>query len=252
MDTRTRHRATVLALLSLGVGAVQVAAPGFVAGLVGADGGPTSRALTRWACGVRELTAGMGTGWSARPAAWLWARVGGDVVDLALLGAVLARRPDHRARAVAAAAAVLAVTAADTVTAWRATPPRAAAAEEEDAPNVPGAHASITVDRPVSEVFARCREPAALPGADGNAEVTDEIADELIRWRTAPGSMAARSGWVSFRPAADGRATVVHAHVDLREPSGRFAAVAAGLAGKSPGRRLRADLRRLQHGMNTG
>jgi uncharacterized membrane protein len=241
MDRRTQRATTALALLSLGLGSVQVAAPRMVAGLVGADAGPTTRALTRWACGVRELTAGMGAGWSARPAGWLWARVAGDVVDLALLGTVLARRPGKRARALGAAAAVLALTAADIVTAWRATPPRSTALEEEDVSQPPCAHAVITIDRPVSLVFTGCRQRVDRPpGAGGTVEVTDEIADELIAWRDAAGS----SGWVSFRPAPGGRGTEVHAHVTLEPQAGWLAAAAARLPGRGPDRRLHADLQR--------
>ncbi len=118
---RTRRDATGLALFSLGLGAVQVGAPALVTRLVGADDGPTSRAVMRWACGVRELTAGMGVGSSSAPGGWLWARVAGDVLDLALLGTVAARHPARRGRAIGAMAAVAGVTAADIATARRAT-----------------------------------------------------------------------------------------------------------------------------------
>lgn len=75
---------------------------------------------TVWACGLRELAAGLGVGSSSQPGSWLWARVAGDAVDLALLGTVLARHPARRTRTLAATAAVLSVTAADVMTARRA------------------------------------------------------------------------------------------------------------------------------------
>jgi len=66
-DGRTRRGATGLALFSLGLGSAQVGAPGAVARLIGADDSPTTRLITRWACGVRELAAGLGVGY--RPSA---------------------------------------------------------------------------------------------------------------------------------------------------------------------------------------
>jgi hypothetical protein len=120
MDVRTHRGATGLALFSLALGSAQVGAPGTMARLIGADDGPTSRTVMRWACGLRELAAGLGVGSSSQPGSWLWARVAGDAVDLALLGTVLARHPTRRTRTLAATAAVLSVTAADVMTARRA------------------------------------------------------------------------------------------------------------------------------------
>jgi hypothetical protein len=91
-----------------------------MARLVGADDGPTSRAVTRWACGVRELVVGAGVATSRSPRPWLWSRVAGDALDLALLGVALARHPTRRGRTLAATAAVAGITATDIGTARRA------------------------------------------------------------------------------------------------------------------------------------
>jgi hypothetical protein len=117
---RVDHRATTLALFSLALGSAQVGAPGAVIRLVGGEDGPRARNVVRWACGVRELAVGVGAGSSSSPGGWLWGRVAGDALDLALLGSVVARHPDRRGRALAAAAAVLGVTLADVATARRA------------------------------------------------------------------------------------------------------------------------------------
>ena len=55
--------------------------------------------------------AGIAAGRSPRP--WLWVRVAGDALDLALLGVALARHPARRGRALTATAAVAAITATD-------------------------------------------------------------------------------------------------------------------------------------------
>ncbi|MCU1662471.1 MAG: putative cyclase, partial [Pseudonocardia sp.] len=67
VNGRTQRGATGLALLSLGLGSAEVAAPGTVARLVGADDGPRTRTIVRWAGGVRELVAGMGVGATSAP-----------------------------------------------------------------------------------------------------------------------------------------------------------------------------------------
>jgi hypothetical protein len=118
-DGRTSRAVTALAVLSLVLGTVQTGSPGATARLVGADDGPTSRAMTRWACGVRELVVGAGIAAGRSPRPWLWARVAGDALDLALLGVAVARHPARRDRALAATAAVAGITVTDIGTARR-------------------------------------------------------------------------------------------------------------------------------------
>ena len=76
---------------SIWLGLAELAAPGAVARLVGV---PANRALLR-TMGLREITSGVGILMQDKPAAWMWSRVGGDVMDLALLGRAL-RSPDAR------------------------------------------------------------------------------------------------------------------------------------------------------------
>jgi uncharacterized membrane protein len=272
-DPRTHRGATGLALWSLGVGSAQVAAPGTVARVVGADDGPVSRTVTRWACGVRELAAGMGVGASAAPGRWLWARVAGDALDLGLLGAVMARHPDRRARALSAAAAVLGVTAADIATARRATGQPDARSDELEL------KASITVNRPLPEVFAfwhdfenlprfmahltevtslgggrsrwRAKAPAGVE-VMWEAEVTTDVADEVIAWRSVEGADVPNTGAVRFNLAPGGRATEVHVRLHYRPPAGRLGVAVAKLFGEDPNQQVRDDLRRFKQVIETG
>lgn len=108
--------ATFLGLFSIGLGLWELAAPRSVARTTGAHLHPQ---LIQ-AYGLRELMAGFGllTQRDAVPG-WLWARVAGDVLDLATLGAAYndARSQDQRNRVMASIAAVAGVTLIDVLSA---------------------------------------------------------------------------------------------------------------------------------------
>lgn len=95
--------------LSVGLGLAEVAAPTAVAKLVGA---PPRSAVVR-ALGARELASGIGILSRRSRPGWMWARVGGDVLDLALLGFALMAPGARRGRVAAAAAAIAGITALD-------------------------------------------------------------------------------------------------------------------------------------------
>jgi ferritin-like metal-binding protein YciE len=83
-NDRTAQFARRLGWLSLGVGLTQMLAPRFVARVIGASPSPATRRSLRLV-GLRD--AALGVIILARPGrAWpIWARVGGDVVDLTLM-----------------------------------------------------------------------------------------------------------------------------------------------------------------------
>lgn len=104
---RTRTSADALAQglgwFSLALGAAELAAPAFLARtLARPDDAPLFRAH-----GLREMATGIGI-LAARenPAPWLWARLAGDLLDLATLARGLRRDNPHRMCAGAAMAAV--------------------------------------------------------------------------------------------------------------------------------------------------
>lgn len=104
---QARTLARGLGWFSIGLGVVQlVAAPGLarVTGLRGLGG------LVR-ASGVREVLNGIGLLSTQKPAPWLWARVGGGVLDMATLASGL--QGARTGGASVALAAVAAVTALD-------------------------------------------------------------------------------------------------------------------------------------------
>jgi hypothetical protein len=98
-----------LGWFSVGLGLAELLAPRAVGRLTGVR----QHGLLQ-AHGARELACGVGILTSTRPAGWLWARVAGDAVDLATLGANLpGADADRRRRVEIATAAVLGVTLLD-------------------------------------------------------------------------------------------------------------------------------------------
>lgn len=108
--------ARALGWFSLAMGASQVAAPGQLARWLGMD---EKDVLVRL-YGVREIGTGvaiLAQRRSTNRSTWMWARVAGDVLDLATLRKGLRHDNPRRARVMGAMAAVGGVTALDFVTA---------------------------------------------------------------------------------------------------------------------------------------
>lgn len=101
-----------LGWFSIGLGLAAVMAPRRLAQVIGVSDDGDTRAVLR-AVGLRELATGVGILAQGRPAGWLSVRVGGDVMDLALLGVALTSDHVNRPRVAAAAAAVVGVMALD-------------------------------------------------------------------------------------------------------------------------------------------
>ncbi len=99
-----------LAWFSLGLGLYEVVAPKHLCRLLGLEG---KTGLIRF-YGFREIGAGLGIFASQpSPAAWVWARAGGDVLDLATLGTAFREGNPQQKNAFAAVLAVLGVSVLD-------------------------------------------------------------------------------------------------------------------------------------------
>lgn len=259
-----------LGLLSIGLGVAGVAAPSRTARLIGV---PRTRATTRTlrAVGLRELAAGAGLLSGRRPSGWLWSRVGGDVGDLALLGWSFGLRSANRGRLTATTATVAGITAIDLFSARRV----GGGSSEQ---GIRTAHA-ITVNRPVETVYAFWRnfenfprfmahlDEVAVTGAGRShwqatgpaglkviwdAEITEDVPNERIAWRSLDGADVENTGTVHFKPAPGGRGTEVHVELRYRPPGGAAGAAFAGLFGENPAQQAQDDLRRFKQVMETG
>jgi len=107
----SRKLARGLGWLGIGIGLVELLAARRLGRLVG----PRGREALLQACGVREIVSGMGILASQRPATtsgWMWSRVAGDALDLAILGAAAAA-PSRGGHPLAAMVAVAKVAAVD-------------------------------------------------------------------------------------------------------------------------------------------
>jgi hypothetical protein len=86
--------ARFLGWFSVVLGTAQVTAPKMMCKVIGADDDGVAPTLMR-VMGLREITQGFGILARPRPTNWLWSRVGGDVLDLSLLG-ITARKGQKR------------------------------------------------------------------------------------------------------------------------------------------------------------
>ena len=108
--------ATGLGWFSIGLGVAELLAPQPLDKALGLE---NRTGLIRF-YGLREMAAGVGILSQMRPTAgWLWARVGGDALDLATLGAAYGQNPTKRTAIGVAIGSVVAVTILDVICAQR-------------------------------------------------------------------------------------------------------------------------------------
>jgi uncharacterized membrane protein len=81
-----------------------------------------------------------------------------------------------------------------------------------------------------------------------DAEIHNEIEDELIAWRSLPGAEVDQAGSVHFSPAPDGQ-TEVRVIMRYAAPGHRVGDVVAHILGDDPERQIADDLRRLKQVM---
>jgi uncharacterized membrane protein len=133
---------------------------------------------------------------------------------------------------------------------------------------------TITVNRPREEVYHFWRQLENLPRfmdhlesvtvldedrshwvakapagtkVEWDASIQDEIENELIAWRSLPGSDIDNAGSVHFIPAGDG--TEVRVVLSYDPPAGKVGAAVARLLGEEPELQVEEDLRRFKQVM---
>ena len=273
-DGAEDRMAKALGWFSIGLGLPQVLAPGQVNRLIGVEDTARNRAIMR-AVGLRELTGAAGILDRPRPSGFLFARVAGDAMDLALLGAALASERSDRERVTAAATAVAGVAVLDVIASTKTS-------RSSDPGTAKGglrARAAITVNRSPDDVYGYWHRFENLPtfmyhleavedlgqgrshwvakGPAGtrvewDAEIVEDVADRLIAWRSLEDADVPNSGSVRLAPAPGGRGTEVRVEVEYRPPAGAVGASVARLLGEDAEQQLKDDLRRFKQAIETG
>lgn len=258
-----------LGWFSLGLGLAEVVAPKQVARLIGVD----DRCVLIRSLGLREILSGAGILAQRRPAGWMWSRVAGDAMDLALLGAAIrAPRSRYSNRVAWATAAVAGVTLVDVIVSRRLTQSMAKDGlipvvksitinrRAEDLylvwrrfENLPPMLPHLTSVRAVSETRSHwvVRGPAGT-SVEWDADITEDRPNEVIAWRAVPGAEIRHSGSVRFRPAPGGRGTEVTVAMEYAPPAGMLGSAVAMLFRAEPGQQVYDGLRAFKQIMETG
>jgi uncharacterized membrane protein len=261
-----------LALFSLGLGITQLLAPRALGRAIGVG---DDKATVMRLCGLREIASGIGLLSGRAPEAFAMARVVGDAMDLALLGASLASPRANRNRIAAAATAVAGVAALDvyaTKLDWQESKTQA----RRDAPvsvslvvngtperlyefwrkldNLPRFMKHLDSIEVVDERVSRW--VAVAPGGarvQWESEIVDDRPNQFISWRTRPGSDVNHRGSVRFEAAPGGRGTLVRVEMHhYGETGGGLTARAVKMLGAAPEVAVREDLRRFKQLIETG
>lgn len=273
----TNAAARNLGWFSLGLGLAQLAAPGPMARLVGLPADATSAGTMRL-IGLRELGTGLGLLVQAKPTPWLWARVGGDALDLALLLRAFGSPDVHRTRILLSAASVAGVAAVDTMVSLRmAGEPSAPYEARQERPV--HIRAAVTINAPVSEIYPFWDGFQQLPSfiqdaasvestGEGTSRwtmeapagttlvwdlaVTESRPNEHIAWQIGESSPIAASGEVRFREAPGGRGTEVIFDGRFDPPGGELGKSIGGALAMTISTKLGNDLRRLKQLVELG
>jgi uncharacterized membrane protein len=94
------------------------------------------------------------------------------------------------------------------------------------------------------------KAPAGLT-FEWEAEIFNDLAWELIAWRTLPGAAVTHAGSVRFAPAGEGR-TRVAISLQYDPPGGALADAVAGLFGADAGSSIQHDLERFREAVESG
>lgn len=97
----------------------------------------------------------------------------------------------------------------------------------------------------------RAKGPAGTT-VEWNAEIINEVPDQVIGWRSIEGSDVVSAGSVNFDDAGPGRGTRVRVRLQYSPPGGKVGAAVAKLMGRDPATEIREDLRRFKQIVEAG
>lgn len=235
-----------LGWFSLGLGAAQLLAPGALNRLAGIRDDAGARLAQRFV-GVREVGAFAAImAGRPRPVLPLWSRVGGDLMDLALLAHAWENKRESAPRLALTIASIAGVTGLDTYAAIRHTEAeRRREPEAEDEGKAPGGgpvqvKAAVTIRKSREEV-----EPAWR---------TFEADGGLSGWHSDAAEAEEGDGAAHLRfvEAPRGQGTEVHAGLSYEPTAGKVGEVLAKALGDDPAQKVKDDLRRFKQVVETG
>jgi uncharacterized membrane protein len=271
-----RDLSRALGWVSLGLGAAQLAAPQRLADLAGVAGDDRTRTIVRL-LGLREIATGAGLIAGSHPAPWMWGRVGGDAIDLALLASAADDRGTNRKRLAGAAAITAGIATVDAIcSAWLTTAPATYPSRQAEPARVATA---ITVRAPASRVYEALanaqnlprfvksfasidvrtprliRWTATLPGGfslEWEIEMTEEEPGERLAWQTREGSTFPAAGQITVRPAPADQGTEIRFTAALDPPGGELGTKIGDLFSGAIGTKIHNDLRRFKQLVELG
>lgn len=264
--------ARALGWFSIGLGLTHVLAPRAMAR---ATGMRHHAGLMR-ATGIREIISGAGILVRNKPG-WIWTRVAGDAMDLAMLGMAATERRRGRKRLAVTAAAVASVAALDVMASVQQA--RSRRPELHGIAGVVEFEKSITVNRSALECYRFWRDFSNLPrfmqhvesvdvksgrlshwvvkgpaGAtvEWDAEITADQPGQLLAWHSIEGADIVNAGTVRFERGPGDRGTVIHVDFHYTPTGGKPGAMVAKLFGDEPEMQIDDDLRHFKRLLETG
>jgi uncharacterized membrane protein len=85
-----------------------------------------------------------------------------------------------------------------------------------------------------------------------DAEIINEIPNELIAWRSIRKARIPNAGSVRFEKSRNGRGTEVKVALSYAPPAGKIGVLIAKIFGEEPGQQVEEDLRRFKQVMEAG
>ncbi len=270
-SVREDRLALGLGWFSIGLGLASFLAPRAVGKLIGVKG---HTGLIRLV-GLREFASGIGI-LARKPGTWVKARVGGDAIDLALLGTAFTIRGSAKNRVAAATAAVAGVTALDILSSRQLS-----RRPDGGLSQIHGTHVikTVTINKSAEELYNFWRNFENLPrfmwnlesvkvtgdrrshwvakGPAGmkvewDAETTEDIPNQRIAWRSVEGSQIQHWGQVIFQQLPGDRGTIVKSEIRYLAPGGTLGKMFAKAFGSAPEQQIMQDLRHLKQLLETG
>jgi uncharacterized membrane protein len=119
--------------------------------------------------------------------------------------------------------------------------------------NLPGfmTHLHRVTETPGGKSHWAAAGPAGL-AVEWDAEIINEVENQVIGWRSLPGSDVVTAGSVNFDAVRGGRSTQVSVHLQYAPPAGKAGPLVASLFGREPSQTIREDLRHLKHLLEAG